>query len=214
VPAPRLQLALLAACLGLAARAAAQSPAAPPPPPPVPPEPWQAPDRFLGAWLRGAAYFPASTGLQGARVQPAIGIGVGVRPLSFVTAEAEGGWISRDFASPTSPGRATLSSRAVTLGARVHHLLLGLEPSAFAGVVFARSTLEVPPVAAPGANVETALSTGFAMGLALDVPFGTTFSVGADWRWLQVSGRFERLGGGTLALGGHAVGGVVRLYWP
>jgi hypothetical protein len=214
MPSLRLRLALLGACLALAGPAAAQSPAAPAPPPPGQPEPWKAPQRFLGAWLRGAAFFAAPAELSGARAQPAVGIGVGVRPLSFATVEAEGGWISRDFASPGSGGgRAQLNSRSATVGLRLHGLVLGLEPSAFAGVVFARSVLEVP-TGTGTVDAEPALSTGLALGAALDLPLDTSFSVGLDWRWLKASGRFQRLGGGSLDLGGHAVGAVVRLYWP
>jgi hypothetical protein len=101
----------------------------------------------------------------------------------------------------------------VTVGLRVHHLILGLEPSAFGGAVFMRSVLEVPSGAST-ADSEPALSTGYALGLGLDMPFGTTFSLGLDWRWLQASARFRRLAGGTLAIGGHALGLVARLYWP
>jgi hypothetical protein len=215
VALPPIRLALLVACVALArpGRAQTESPAAPPPSPP-PARGWEAPERFLAAWLRGAAFFPAASSLQDARIQPAVGIGVGVRPLPFLTAEAEGGWTSRDYASPGAvAGRATLSSRAVTLGVRVHHPLLGLEPSAFGGLVLMRSVLEVP-AAAGTVDAEAALSTGFAVGLALDLPIGSNFAVGLDWRWLRISGRFDRLGGGTLALGGHALGALVRLYWP
>lgn len=211
-----LRLAALGASLALSGRAGAQtqSPAAPPPPPPQAPEPWRAPERFLGAWLRGAAFFPEPAALSDPRLQPAIGIGIGVRVLPFATVEAEGGWISRDFASPgNTGGRADLSSRCATLGIRVHRVVLGLEPSAFAGAVFTSSVLEVP--SGQGAvDAERAFSTGLALGVALDLPLGTSFSVGLDWRWLWDSARFERLGGGTLDLGGHALGAVCRLYWP
>jgi hypothetical protein len=211
---PRLRLVLLGASLALAGRTAAQSPAAPPPPLAPEAAPWKAPDRFLGAWLRAAAFLPAPAALSGARAEPAVGIGVGVRPLPFVTVEAEGGWISRDFASPGGAGgRAQLNSRSATVGLRLHRLLLGLEPSAFAGAVFARSVLEVP-TGQGTVDAELALSTGFTLGAALDLPLGPSFSLGLDWRWLEMSARFLRLGGGTLDLGGHAVGAVVRLYWP
>lgn len=212
VPPASLRLALLAACVSLPHPGAAQSPTAPPPMPPTPAEPWQAPPRFLGAWLRGAAFFPASNALPDPRIQPAVGIGVGVRPLGFLTVEAEGGWINRDYASPgATSGRSTLSSRAATLGVRVHHEIVGLEPSAFGAVFFARSVLEVPNGTG---DAEAANSIGFAGGLALDLPIGTSFSAGIDWRWVEASGTFQRLGGGKLSLGGHALGAVVRLYWP
>jgi opacity protein-like surface antigen len=139
-------------------------------------------------------------------------MGIGVRPVAFATLEAEGGWIGRDFAAPGGSGRATLTSRAATVGVRLHHPVLGLEPSAFGGVSFLRSSLEVPSSA--GVDVETATSTGLAAGLGLDLPLGSSLAVGLDWRYLWATATLTRLGGGSVALGGHALGCVVRLFWP
>ena len=202
------RMALVLAGLALGGPAAAQAPPGPPPA-----DPWEAPERFLGAWLRAGAFLPASGSLPDPHAQLCVGIGIGLRLIPFATLEAEGGWMGRDFAAPGGTGgRASLSSRAVVLGLRLHHPLLGLEPSAFGGVAFLRSSLEVPAGAATG--VETALSTGFALGLGLDLPLGTSLAFGLDWRFLKASASLDRLGGGPVALGGHSLGGAVRLYWP
>jgi hypothetical protein len=132
-------------------------------------------------------------------------MGLGLRPLSFLSLEAEGGWISRDL--DVGGARQTLASRAATLGVRFHHLWGSFEPSVFAGVALLDNQLS------SGVSLGSSRTTGLSLGAALDLALGETFSLGVEGRWLQ-GGSLARAGQPALSLDGIAVTAAVRVYYP
>jgi len=178
------------------------------------PEPWKPPPRFAAIWLQGGVFLPR--GLDGARAREEVALGLALRPLPFASLIAEGGWVTRDLPSAGSAGRSSLVSRGATLALKLQHRLGALEPGVLAGVSLWSTELAVPAQVGgvAGTDAEKASSTGLVLGAGLDWLLSESFALALDWRWHHASGRFPRLGGGRLDLGGQALGLALRLYWP